>query len=574
MPSAIPEMAAAQEDPGSGVMPVGQEWLDALDADLPATEHLNGHGGGGGGKLRVDDRPEVKIGKDTHRVIQEVQAALSRDPLVYQRTHRLVTVVGAKHRRLAPIIRELGRDSLLPRLSRHVKLMRAQKPPKMAALMDPPPPLEWEECVAPPVVTGPLLACGDWPDLLELVGISVTPVVRPDGTIWQEPGYDAATGMLYAPSVDYPEVPDKPSRSEALACLDALREVCCDFPFAAPHHESAWLAGVLTTLARAAIDGPVPLFAVDATTRGTGKSRLVDAAMLLCHGESAARMPLPEDDDEMRKRISALLSEGASGILLDNISRTIALPSLDAVLTADVWSDRVLGSTASLKVPARAVWWATGNNIQLGGDLSRRTLHIRLESSLENPEERSGFRHPDLLSWVRQERRRLVACGLTMLRAAVVAGVIPNRETLWGSYESWSCIVPPVLAWLGMPSVFVARASVDAALDEEKLALATLIDGLRRLCPIRDAERGIEPISARTIVDTLYPSGGTNGPDGYEVLRDAIEQETRTMSGKRPEARRVGKWLQKVRGRVVDGWSVQRHEGPNHTAVWRAEPVT
>lgn len=574
MPSALPEMPAT--DPESGVVPVGQEWLDALDADVPQPEpvHVNGHGGGGGGKLRVYARPEVKLGKDVHRVIHEVQEALSKDPLVYQRAHRLVTVVGAKHRKGAPIIRELVKDSLLPRLSRHVKCMRAAKPDKLAAVMPVAPPLEWEECVAPPLVTGPLLACADWPDMRELTGISVTPIFRPDGSIWQEPGYDEATGVLYAPSADYPEVPSKPGRDEAAACLEALREVCCDFPFAAPHHESAWLAGVLTSLARAAIDGPVPLFAVDASTRGTGKSRLVDAAMLLCHGESAARMPLPEDDDEMRKRISALLSEGAAGILLDNINCTIALPSLDAVLTADVWADRVLGSTTSLKVPARAVWWATGNNIQLGGDLSRRTLHIRLESSLENPEERSGFRHPDLLTWVRDNRRRLVACGLTMLRAAVVARVIPNRETLWGSYESWSSIVPPVLAWLGMPSVFVARASIEAAMDEEKLALATLIDGLRRLCPIRDADRGIEPISARTIVDTLYPSGGTTGPDGYEALRDALEQETRTMAGKRPEVRRVGKWLQRVRGRVVDGWSVQRHDGRNHTAVWRAEPIT
>ena len=60
-------------------------------------------------------------------------------------------------------------------------------------------------------------------------------------------------------------------------------------------------------------------------------------------------------------------------------------------------------------IPAKAIWIATGNNLQFQADTARRTLRIRLESREENPEERTGFKHPDLLPWVRRERGRLAA---------------------------------------------------------------------------------------------------------------------------------------------------------------------
>lgn len=528
-------------------MPEGDDeaWRDLLDADPPLTppHKLNGH-------VRVDDRPEVKLGKDLHRVLEECSEALTRDPLVYQRSHRLVTVVGAPAgesvAKGTPIIRELTPPALLPRMTRYVKLLAHKAPDKkairLAEMGGPAAQAEWVEAMPPANVVTSLLATAGWPTIPRISGLSVTPIFRADGTICQQPGYDPATELLFAPSAEYPEIQESPTIEDARGALAALREVCCDFPFAAPHHESAWLAGVLTALARAAIDGPVPLFAVDATTRGTGKSRLVDAAMLLVHGESASRMPLPEDDDEMRKRITALLSEGVTGVLLDNITRTIALPSLDAVLTADVWSDRLLGSSSSVRVPARAVWWATGNNIQFGGDLSRRTLHIRLESSLENPEERSDFRHPDLLGWLRGERRRLVTCGLTILRAAAVAGVIPKREKLWGSYESWSSVVPPVLAWLGMPDPCLARATQAAEADPEFLALRILMHGFRNYLD----EVGRNSVGTRELLGHIYSDEGS--PD----MREAVEALSRTQTGKQPTAVQMAGVFRRARGRVID----------------------
>lgn len=515
-------------------------------------------------------KPEIRVNTEIQRMTDEAIAVLAADARNYQRSGQLVGVVlsdpktprlSAKVERAqgTPIIRTLKAATICERLANDARWITYKNG-------------EWVSAVPPSAVVGAVLERGEWAGMRGLSGIVTHPCLRPDWTVLQTPGYDEATGILYRPNDNYPEIGERPGRDDALACLAELREVTCDYPFAAPHHESAWLAGVLTMLARPAIAGPVPLFAINGNVRGVGKSRMVDAAILLCHGEVAARMPMSRDEEEMRKRITSLLVEGIGAVLIDNVRGAVGLECLDTLFTGDTWSDRVLGTTSTVRVPARAVWWLTGNNFELGGDMARRTIHIRLESRLENPEERTDLRHPDLLDWVRRERRRLVACALTVLRAAAVASVIPCGTGLWGSFESWSAVVPPVLKWLDMPSPLDARATTDTA-DDEKASIGALLDGLRRLCPKPDAVP--QPMSARAIVDALYPQdgGGPRPRDGYEALRDAIEGETRTQAGRRPDVRRLGKWLSRAVDRPVSGWALRRHPGPEHSALWRAEAV-
>lgn len=536
--------------------------------------------GQSGGPTKPDIRPSIKLGVDLERIITNAVGALAKDTRVYQRSGQLVGVVavldgpetdGATARvQRAPgatVIRTILLPTLMERLATNADWLRWDARLKGGG--------GWVPCLPPKHAVAGVLARGEWPGVRPLVSVVTSPCLKPDGTILQADGYDRDTATLFRPCEKYVEVPDLPTLADAKGALDTLREIVCDFPFARPEHESAWLAGVLTMLARPAIAGPCPMFAVDATTRGTGKSRLVDAAVRLATGTDAARTSMPEDDDEMRKRITALMLEGDAAVCLDNITKAITLPSLDAVLTSTVWKDRLLGVNANVAPPARAVWWATGNNLELGGDLSRRALHIRLESSLENPEERDGFKHPDLIGWVNKERHFLVACALTILRAYRISGEVCDVG-LWGSFEDWSRIVPAALVWAGAANPMLARATQDPALDDEKRSLTILIDGLIKLCPYAAPDAPMVPISARDLISILYPDrdphDAPSQPDGYNSLRDAIEQETRCMPGRKPEARRLGKWLQRVRGRVVNGWRVERVEGPSHTACWRATP--
>ena len=75
-------------------------------------------------------------------------------------------------------------------------------------------------------------------------------MLRRDGSVVQTPGYDRATGLVYQPNARYPAMPERPSEAQVSGALNALRDVVVDFPFRGQAHFAAWLAALLTPLAR------------------------------------------------------------------------------------------------------------------------------------------------------------------------------------------------------------------------------------------------------------------------------------------------------------------------------------
>lgn len=508
------------------------------------------------------DVPEIRIGPDLERMSNEAVAAISRDGRVYQRAGALCWVVsipegpypGAVRRPGgSPVIRSLLPPSVRERLSACARWLKYDGRSK-----------DHRPCLPPDSVVSSVMSRGEWGGVRSLASVATSPCLRPDGTVLQAPGYDPQSHTLYWPRGTYIQVSDAPTQEDARGALDAISSIVSDFPFALPQHRSAWIAGALTLFARPAIAGPCPLFAVDATTRGTGKSRLVDAAVRLATGLNAARTSLPEDDDEMRKRITSIVLEGDAAVCIDNVTRPIAMPSLDAVLTGVEWQDRLLGSNTSVKAPARAIWWATGNNLVLGGDLSRRTLHVRLESPLENPEERVGFEHPDLLRWIDSQRPRLVASALTILRAYTLAGRPDQGTRVWGSYEDWSALIPPAIVWAGGADPMGARATHSDVADQEQDNLMVIMDGIRRAF-------GANAMSAKDMVAELYVHRAKD--TGLDDLRSGVEEVTRCQSGKIPEHPRLAYYLRRIRGRVVNGRRLERADTQNHLARWAVRDV-
>jgi putative DNA primase/helicase len=49
-----------------------------------------------------------------------------------------------------------------------------------------------------------------------LSGVINAPTLRADGSMLSKPGYDSATGLLFAPNgSEFPDIPDRPSHAEA-----------------------------------------------------------------------------------------------------------------------------------------------------------------------------------------------------------------------------------------------------------------------------------------------------------------------------------------------------------------------
>ena len=399
-------------------------------------------------------------------------------------------------------------------------------------------------------------------DVRPLTGIITAPTLRADGTILQAVGYDQKTGLLYQPCDTFPKIPDHPTHPDAARAADELLEVVRDFQFQNEVDKSAWLSMVLSTIGRPSVSGCVPLFAISATCRGSGKTLLADAASIVAFGKPTPKKTFSSNDEELRKAITAIAIEALPCLLLDNVDRTLGGAPLDAALTATVWTDRVLcTSTTTGELPMRTVWIATGNNLRFGTDLARRVIPIRLVPTVENPEERTGFEQPKLLAWVQSNRPRLAVAALTILRAYIVAGKPPQRGGQFGSFEGWSSLIRGAIVWAGLPDPLTTRETAKAD-DTSGAIVRGLIGGLLEMDDYGDG------LTARDIVYRLVSSSDSI----YSTMREVV-LEVATSKGK-IDAKLLGYALRRYRGRIANGCKIDGTTGRLGVVKWKAARVS
>lgn len=380
-----------------------------------------------------------------------------------------------------------------------------------------------------------VMALGVWP-FPPLAGIVESPVLRPDGTILDTPGYDAATALFYAPTAGFhmPEVLAEPTREDALQALSVLRKPFEQFPY---KNAASWanaLAMFLSPIVRPAIEGPVPLGLVDGTKAGTGKGLLVETAGLIATGRNPAMMSVPtNNDEELRKKLTSVLLGSPMLVVLDNIERPLGSPDLALMLTSRIYSDRKLGVHEELKLPQRAVWVATGNNIKLRGDIPRRAYWIRLDAGVARPWEREEFNIPNLREWVTENRGELLAAILTIARAWWVAGKPQPKAKvpLLGSFEEWCHTLAGILAYVGVDGFLGNQGELYEQVDEENPEWDTFFTIWHRVF-------GTTPVTTAEVVLKLA---------AVEEFRQAIPAPLAHSYGKEGESfdRRLGKALGK-----------------------------
>jgi len=327
-----------------------------------------------------------------------------------------------------------------------------------------------ELVAAPPpiAVVKSVLATPD-PALPVLVGIVNTPVFGRGGTLLTTPGYHPDARLLYAPTPGFvvPTIPAKPSAAEVAAARNLLCEdLLGDFPFVGPAEMAHVIALLLLGFLRGMIDGPTPLHLIEKPSPGSGATLMVDAVATILTGSGASVMTEGRDDDEWRKRVTAKLRQIPAIVLIDNLRAKLDSSAVAAALTAPFWEDRILGASEMARLPIRCLWIATGNNPEFSNEMARRLLRIRLDPHEERPWQRTGFRHPDLMTWVRANRPRLVAACLTLCQAWIAAGKPRGARTI-GSFENWAHVVGGVLEVAGIPGFLGNLDEMMEASDSE-----------------------------------------------------------------------------------------------------------
>ena len=221
-----------------------------------------------------------------------------------------------------------------------------------------------------------------------LAGVITTPTLRPNGTILSQPGYDGQTRLLLLDPPQLPPIPDMPSKAEASAALDLLDSLLEGFPFVDDASRSVALSGIITPVVRRAT--PVaPLHANTAPVAGSGKSYLIDIASAVHSGERAPVIAAGRTEEETEKRLGAALLNGQPIVSIDNVNGQLGGDALCQMIERPVVSLRPLGVSKLVKIESHATMFATGNNIQLVGDMTRRVILCSLDPNMERPELRT-----------------------------------------------------------------------------------------------------------------------------------------------------------------------------------------
>jgi hypothetical protein len=383
-----------------------------------------------------------------------------------------------------------------------------------------------------------------------LAGIATAPFLRQDGSICETPGYDKASGVLYKPDKRtlFPPIPQHPSPADAVAALTEIEALLAGFPFVTGADRAVALSALLTILDRRAM-ATAPLHAFTAPTAGTGKSLLVDVAAVLATGRTMPVISQGRSEEELEKRLGAALLAGDLAISLDNCEHPLQSVFLCQVLTQQKLNVRVLGMSKAVETPVNCTVFATGNNLSIVGDLTRRTILCSLDARCEHPERRHFDIDP--VTVARHERGRLVVAALTVLRAWHVADETIERPPL-GSFEDWSHRIRAPLLWLGKddPCDTTIKTQTD---DPQLLSLATVLAQWRVNIGV-----GVEQTAQQVINHAI------NVHDFHVALLNVAQSRT----GNLVSNDRLGRWLRKVEGRVVDGLTLKRIGISSGYSLW------
>ncbi|MFQ3894590.1 hypothetical protein [Sphingobium sp. R-7] len=405
-----------------------------------------------------------------------------------------------------------------------------------------------------PAIAGIILEReGEW--LFPVIaGVITTPTLRPDGTILMHPGYDQQTRLLLVEPPKLPPIPEKPTKDDAIEALRTLNTLLVDFPFVDQASHSVALSAILTPVSRGAVS-VAPLHATTAPVPGAGKSYVIDIASCIGTGEPAPVIAAAPKEEETEKRLVAALIGGQAIISIDNVNGQLGGDLLCQMIERPVVQPRILGSSKLVKIESRATCFATGNNIQLVGDMTRRVVVCSLDPGVERPELRRFKSNPR--QTVMANRGKYIAAALTIMRSYAVAGY-PDPCPPLASFEDWSKIVRSALVWLGCDD---PCSTMEAARDDDPVmsSLRSVFGSWHKaIGNVWKTAAEMKQVAESRLFDSL------SHPELNEALKEVAEDRRGDIG-----AKQLGKFLARHKGRVVNGLKLKsKDDGHANVKLW------
>lgn len=426
--------------------------------------------------------------------------------------------------------------------------------------------------VPPPMdVVRDIFHAPPWNGIPYCEGVKEHPVCTEDG-ILATPGYHAAARLYIAGETV--NVPVAGITHEQLAAAKALvEEVFADFPFVSQSDRVHAYAILLTAIARPLLK-TVPLFVAEAPTPGTGKTLLLKLAERILTGRDASMQTLGKREEETQKMLLSVIKRGTEFTLFDNATGHLDSPSLAAALTANRWSDRLLGASQIEEFPVQSIFCVSGNALTLSDEIFRRSVFMQLDANMERPEDRTEWKHRNIEEWVAQNRIALLEALLTIAQAWIDAGR-PNGKKVMGSYEAWTRIVGGIMDVAGWGDDLLGnREAIRSTKAPDKEPLKEFVEawkekygsgvevGMRKLFYLAASAPPVAPGATVSAYEQL-------DRDKYlGLLADHLNGTTAES-----QRRSLGKYLGRVANQVISGYKIRNVRRSNGDTLWQLDAI-
>jgi hypothetical protein len=492
-------------------------------------------------------KPTIRImAGEIHRVVDAAERELAQSRRHYQRGGQIVTIVtdpGTRETR----VQDISPPALVRALAGVATWERYDARSE-----------DWSRTDPPARHAAVLFDSTSYHHLPVLSGLTRQPYLRPDGSLTMAAGFDSATGMFGVFDAREFSVPQSPSRDEAQTALALLIDLLTEFSFARDADLGAALAAMLTATVRPSL-AHAPMIHVRAHMVGSGKSYLCELITALATPQRGTPTTFPGDDEECRKLLLAELLRAPAVIEFDNLTGDlVAHKSLCTALTSEHMSGRILGVSKTATVNTRALFLSSGNNVGPVQDMTRRCITIHLDPGCEVPAART-FTRPDLVRDVLRQRGRYVSAALTVVRAWIGAGRPKTDCKPLAGFGDWSDLCRQPLLWLGLAdptdSVFMAMAE-----DPDRETLGRILT----------AWQAVFGKTAAMVRDAVKQAASFG--DEYVELREVL----RDIADERGEInrRKLGWWIRRHAGRIVDGRRFVRGSGTRSAETWQVESAS
>ena len=305
----------------------------------------------------------------------------------------------------------------------------------------------------------------------ELRGLAHTPLVRRNGQIDAEVGYDSISRKFVHLTGTFPMLSELfHDKNMASKNLDIIRNLFSEFPYADSPitfyssrqsavdltkppglDESIFLMSLFTMVARPSLPlAPgIAIRAPSISGSGTGKGLAVRALSECAYGRQPCAMTGGRDGAEFDHRLAAGLLGQEPVLFIDNLNdRTLKSDLLAQVLSETTVSTRPLGRTKISQLNTNGVIIVTGNGLRLSEDLVSRFLVIDFDTHTDNAHGRI-FEFPDqkFLKIMHTAHHLITAAALDIMSWGIRENV-PKGPPMRG-YSEWARIVRDPLVALG-----------------------------------------------------------------------------------------------------------------------------